>query len=187
MNRVVKVVAASAVGLSMLVGSVGAALAADPTPVPQAQQWQRGQMAGRGAGNGGGPGFQAISGPVAELLGMSAADIHAERVAGKSLAEIAQAKGVSDAQLVDTILAARKSALDARVRAGTLTQEQADTAYQQMQTRVKESVNRTTVGPNPAATGLGLGWGRGAGAGYGQSGQGTGPGLFHRYGRGMNR
>lgn len=185
MNRVVKAVVGGALGLSMLVGVAGAAFAADPPAAPQGQQWQRGAGAGRGLG----AGYQAISGPIAELLGMTAADIHAERVAGKSLAQIAQAKGVSEDQLVEAMLAARKSALDARVKAGTLTQEQADAAYQQMQTRIKESVNRTAVGPNRPedGLGLGLGWGRGFKAGPGQAGQGTGPGLAHRYGGRINR
>jgi len=185
MNRVFRAVVASALGVSILVGTAGAALAADPPATPQAQQWQRGTGAGRGAG----AGYQTMLAPVAELLGMTAEDIHAERAAGKSLAQIAEAKGVGQDQLVSTILAARKSALNARVSTGTLTQQQADAAYQRMQTRITESVNRTATGPNRPddGLGLGLGWGRGSKAGFGEPGQGTGPGLFHRYGMGVGR
>jgi hypothetical protein len=120
---------------------------------------------------------------------MTADQIRAERLAGKSLAQIAAAKGVSEDRLVESMLAARKKLLDDRVAAGTVTQAQADAAYAQMQSRIAASVQRTAVGPNRPADDqcLGLGWGRasqnGARAGFGQSGQGTGPGMGRGYGR----
>lgn len=190
MNRVARTAAAAALGLALLGGAIGTSFAEDPTPTPaaQAQQWQRGPGHGAGVRQGAGFGFQALSGEVADALGMTADQIRAERLAGKSLAEIAAAKGMSEDKLVELMLAARKKLLDQRVAAGTLTQAQADAAYTQMQARVKDGIERTEVGPNRPAdgVGLGLGWGRGAQAGtmadYGQPGQGTGPGMARHWG-----
>ncbi len=189
MNKLMKTVVASALGLSLIVSVVGVSLAADPAPtaIPKITQGQRGPMNGRGIGMGAGPGYQGNSGRVGDLLGITAEEIHAERAAGKSLAQIAQDKGIDEATLVATILDARKAALDARVAAGTLTQEQADAAYAQMQTRVKESVNRTAVGSNPSGTPLGLGWGRASRGASAQQGLGMGQGDPNRFGGQFNR
>ena len=116
-------------------------------------------------------GYQALSGPVGKLLGMTAEQIQAERQSGKSLAQIAQAKGVSRDALVNAMIESHKSVLDARVKAGSLTQAQADTALATMKARITESVNRTEVGPNRPADGQGLG----LAFGRGPMGQRTGP------------
>lgn len=84
---------------------------------------------------------------VETLLGMTDAQIQAERLAGKSLAQIAEAKGVSEDKLIDTMLSAKKEALQAAVTAGTLTQAQADLMVQNMQGMMKTMVERTTTGP----------------------------------------
>ena len=98
---------------------------------------------GRGA-----PEWAGFEEAVATKLGMSQAQIQAERLAGKSLAQIAAAKGVNEETLKATILAAKKADLDAAVAAGTLTQTQAGAIYAHMQTQVPAMINRTTVGPN---------------------------------------
>ncbi len=175
-----KAVVSGVAGLLMLGAVAGSVSAAPPTPTPpgpsaRAQQgWQ-----GRGLGYGAEVGYQALSGPVAKLLGMAAEQIHAERLAGKSLAQIAEAKGVKKDALVSAMLESHKAVLDARVKAGTLTQAQADAALETMKARVAQSVDRTQVGPNRPADGqrLGLGFGRGPmGQGMGpQDGTGFGP------------
>lgn len=181
-----KIVVSGVAGLLMLGMVAGSVSAATPTPTPpgppaagQQSGWQ-----GRGFGYGAGFGYQAISGPISNLLGMTADQIRAERLAGKSLAQIAADKGVSKDSLVNAMVASHKSVLDARVKAGTLTQAQADAALAQMKTRVSESVDRTEVGPNRPADGQGLGlaFGRGPmGRQLGpQDGTGFGPGGFRR-------
>ena len=167
-----KLIVSGVAGLVMLGVVAGSVSAAPPTPTPPgapAAAQQNGQ--GRGFGHGAGIGYQALSGSVGKLLGMTAEQIHAERLAGKSLAEIAQAKGVQKDALVNAMVESHKAMLDARVKAGTLTQAQADTALATMKTRIAQSVERTEVGPNRPADGqrLGLGLGRGP------SGQGLGP------------
>lgn len=168
MNRVQKAVVGSVLGVAVLGSVVGGAAAADPTPAvtPGPAAVRQGPGGGHGPGfdlaTGRGVGAQAISGPIAELLGLTPEDIEAKRESGQSLAQIASDKGVSEAKLVEALVATRKSALDARVKAGTLTQAQADAALAQMQSRAQESIQRTETGPNRRADGQGLGlaWGR---------------------------
>ncbi len=139
--------------------------AADPTPTRQPTTGYCQALGGRGGGRWGG-GFSALE-PVANLLGISTGDVAAQRQEGQSLVQIAQAKGVDETKLIDTILASRKATLDAQVKAGTITQAQADLMLSRMQTQVKTAVERTTVGPMGQASGAGLGMGQGARMGRG--------------------
>ena len=124
-----------------------------------------GGMAGRGA-----PAWAGQPEEVATLLGMSAADIQAERLAGKSLVQIAAGKNISEDKLISTILDAKTADVKALVADGKLTQAQADLMIAHMQTQVKTMVERTSVGPA---------------LGEGQSRPGMGQGF--RGGRGANR
>ena len=112
---------------------------------------------------------------VAKVTGQSATDVYASRASGKSFADIAAAKGVSADALTADVIAARKTALDAAVKAGTVTQTQADTALTNMKTNVATKVTSTApstcIGAGPG-TGAGGGAGRGAGAGRGSGGCG---------------
>lgn len=150
------------------------ASADDPTTCPcglgPGQMNGRGPGAGTGSGaggeqRGGQPEWAGHEEAIETLLGMTEAQIQAERQAGQSLVQIAATKGVTEQQLISAILAAKKADLDRLVAAGKLTQDRADFMLERMQAQVKVSVNRTTVGP--AAN-------RGQGQGQGQ-GQGMGP------------
>ena len=83
---------------------------------------------------------------VLRLLGMTCEQLITERQAGKSLLQIAQTKGVTEKQLVDTILAAKRADLDKLVAAKTLTQAQADQMYQNMQQTVPQAVTNSGFG-----------------------------------------
>ena len=124
-------------------------------------------------------GTTAVSKAVSDLLGMQPTDIAAQRQAGKSLAQIAKAKNVSQDKLVATILAAKKAALDQAVKNGRLTQAQADAMIEQMKNRVSDRVDDTTVGPRGAGRGMMGGGGQGlrAGACLGTEVAGTGAGA----------
>jgi hypothetical protein len=84
---------------------------------------------------------------VASLLGLTAEQIHAERQAGKSLAQVAQSQRVSTDKLVETILSAKTTTLQQAVTDGKLTQAQADLMVERMTAQVKVMVERTTTGP----------------------------------------
>ena len=174
----------AAAGLLILAGTAIPTFAADPTPTttPCGVALQRG--GGRGAGPWGGVGQ---SDSVTKLLGLDSAQIAEQRQDGKSLAAIAKTKSVDEAKLVETIITDRKAQLDARVKAGTLTQSQEDLMLERMQAQVKTAVERTTVGPMGPQAGAGLGIGT---SGQGprfqdQSGQSTpSQGLGRRRGAG---
>lgn len=104
---------------------------------------------------------------VADLTGLSTDEIAAERADGKSIATIAEENGVESDAVVEGALSIREEMLSDRVADGTLTQEQADAALEQMTERLAERVDTTEVGP-PSWAGRGQGMrGQGAGAGAG--------------------
>jgi hypothetical protein len=108
---------------------------------------------------------------VADLTGLSAEEVQAQRAAGESAADIAEANGSSAEEVVNAALEARKALLDERVADGTLTQEQADLMYEQMTERLTERVNTDETGrPNWAGQGGGMGGGRGGRGGMGGQG-----------------
>jgi len=132
---------------------VGTAFAQAPTPPAQnTLQTPWGHAWGRvcdGAG--------VVSDAITKLLGMTQEQILAERQAGKTLADLAKEKGVTDQQLIDAMLAGRQEAIAQAVTDGRLTQAQADWMLEKM----------TAMAPfqltNPFAPG---GFGHG-GAGHG--------------------
>lgn len=147
---------ASTLVVGMLAGAVlmGTVLAAPPTPqgtpTPGANPnpWGRGgMMGGRMGGGWGGMMDVGFEDEVLALLGMTKEQLIAERQAGKSLAQIAEAKGVSEQRLIDTILAAKRADLDALVAQGKLTQAQADAMYQNMQQTAPQMIDSTGTGP----------------------------------------
>ena len=122
-----------------------------------------GVVARRGA-----PEWAGESEAVEALLGMTAEQIQAERLAGKSLAQIAAGKGISEETLIQTILDAKKADLAKLVADGKLTQAQMDLMVERMQAQIKVMVERTNVGPafgqGQARPGLGQGFRGGRGA-----------------------
>jgi len=101
-----------------------------------------GAMLRRGA-----PEWAGESEAAAALLGMTTEQIQAERLAGKSLAQIAASEGISEETLIQTILDAKKADLAKLVADGKLTQAQMDLMVERMQTQIKTMVERTNVGP----------------------------------------
>jgi hypothetical protein len=141
--------------------------------VPAMAGTRGGQVAGAGPGHLGMMGGRwggSIMASVAELLGMTQADLAAERQAGKSLADIAAGKGVDEAKVVEAVVADRKANLDGLVKAGRITPAHADAALSAVRADVTANIERTTVGrPENAGQGYGRG-GRGRGMGPGANG-----------------
>lgn len=104
-------------------------------------------MRGGGMRGGGMPEWAGMDDVVEELLGLTTEQLQAERLAGKSLVQIAQAKGVSEAALTQAIMDDHKTDLAKLVSDGKLTQAQADAMLARMQDQVKLMVERTGVGP----------------------------------------
>jgi hypothetical protein len=142
MNRKMKWLVAGTIAGLLVVAVAVPALAAGPNSADNnsasaAVQARYGNCQGLGFGS-----DQAA----ADLLGLTQEQISEQRLAGKSLVEIASEQGVSEETLIDAIMAEKLEMVQNRVEAGTLTQEQADLMLVQMRERVQLAVNRTTVG-----------------------------------------
>lgn len=89
---------------------------------------------GRGMmGNGDyGPMHEYMEAAFAKALGITQEDLEARIAAGETMWSVAQAQGLSDAQITDMMVTARNEALKAAVAAGAITQEQADWMSQHM-------------------------------------------------------
>ncbi|MCU1673621.1 MAG: hypothetical protein JWN77_1734 [Frankiales bacterium] len=79
---------------------------------------------------------------VAKALGVSVEELRTQTRAGKTLAQIATAKGISKATLVDRLVTAAKADIAEDVKAGRMTQVQADAVTEDLATRIGEKVDR---------------------------------------------
>jgi hypothetical protein len=73
--------------------------------------------------------LRQVESDVAQVLKLQTSELEAKVKAGQSLSEIATAQGVELQKVKDTLLSSSKTQLDASVKAGKLTQLQADQAY----------------------------------------------------------
>lgn len=106
-----------------------------------------------------------------QVTGKSVEAVNEERAAGKTYGTIANDAGKLD-EFQNQLLEQRKAILDQQVKDGRLTQEQADTIYNNIKN------NQATCN----GAGLGYGRGYGMGPGYGRAaGQGYGRGLGNGY------
>lgn len=151
----------------VLVTFTGSALAAPPSPTPGPSYYGFGFL------------DRVTLQRVADVLGTTANDVAAQVQQGQTLAQIAQAKGVSEKALTDAILQPIKDRLALQVKYGYLTQGQADTRLQYEEVRVKELISTTpgSYGDNGYGYGGGChgGWGgfgsmMGSAVGYGRWG-----------------
>lgn len=107
---------------------------------------------------------------VAGLTGKSVDNVRAERAAGKTYGTIAQEAGKLDAFKKEN-LAQKKAMLDERVKAGNLTQAQADATYKSIEANQAtcDGAGSAKMGPkNGMSFGQGMGNGGGMGRGMGR-------------------
>jgi hypothetical protein len=98
----------------------------------------------------GGPGLGMLGSDataVTGLLGLTADELRTLRAEGKSLVEIAAAKGVSEDALVAAVLKAHQDAVSAAVTAGRITKAQADLMLKDAEARIRLMVESKGVGP----------------------------------------
>ena len=122
------------VGIALLVGIVAAlgissvaSAQSSVTPTPTAPTEQAGPPEGRGPR---GLHSQAVLEAAARALGMTADELSAELWGGKTLADIAEEKGVDIADVKAAVevaqIAETKTAIEQAVTDGTITQDEAD-------------------------------------------------------------
>lgn len=87
----------------------------------------------------------------AAIVGLTTAELQAERLAGKSLAQIAALKGISEETLIAKLTEARKGTIAQLLADGKITQAQADYMQANQAEHVKVMVERTNVGRAPFA------------------------------------
>jgi uncharacterized protein (DUF433 family) len=122
----------------------------------------------RGFGFRGGFGLDAA----AKAIGVSTDDLLAQLKNGKTIADVAKAKGVSAQKVIDAMVAAAKTEFDAQVKAGRLSAAQAARLEANLTSMITDQVNGRFVHPGRPGGLDGVGGGRG---GYGGP-FGTGPG-----------
>jgi hypothetical protein len=95
----------------------------------------------------------------ADVLGLTTDELMTQLRDGKSLADVAQAQGVSADKLKSDLLARVKAALDTAVSDGKITQSQADEMYSRTESNIDTIINATgpfrggcpgRPGPGPA-------------------------------------
>jgi hypothetical protein len=123
-----------------------------------------GMMGGYGlmGGYGYGPMYTYMVDGIAEALNLTPADLEKRLEAGETPWQIAQSQGLSYEQIQQAMLEAHDKALDAAVKAGSLTQEQADWMDQHMEQmwgsgQPDTDSNGEPGSPNSAAPGRGFG------------------------------
>jgi hypothetical protein len=110
---------------------------------------RRGPDGPGGFGRHGGPGGPGHLHPdaVAKALGMTEAELRTQLEAGKTLTAIAQAKGISKSSLISSLVKAAEADIAADVKAGRLTQAQADQVKSGLQARITARVDQVGRGP----------------------------------------
>lgn len=79
---------------------------------------------------------------VAKALGVTPQELRSQLRAGRTLAQIGAAQGLSKATVVDRLVAAATARLTAAVKDGRLTQAQADALRPRLTARITEQVDR---------------------------------------------
>jgi hypothetical protein len=111
---------------------------------------------GGGFGHGGfGHGGPGSLDAAATYLGMTEDELHTALESGKTLAQIAKDKGKTVDGLKSALTAATKTKLDAAVKAGTLTQAQADALLKRLTDHLDDLVNGTGLHPDGDGDGFG--------------------------------
>ncbi|UUZ92945.1 YckD family protein [Paenibacillus sp. P25] len=95
----------------------------------------------------------------ATLLGVDESAIKDELKQGKTLAAIAQEKGLSEADYLQKLTDAETKAIDDAVAAGKLTQTQADKIKTNLSDRLKKAIENTGFGKEGKREGFGFGGG----------------------------
>lgn len=82
-----------------------------------------------------------LIGVAADTLGMTRQALLSELYDGKTIADVALAKGIDPLKIVDAFVAPQFARIDALVKSGAITQKQADDAKASMRTHITVLVN----------------------------------------------
>ena len=130
---------------------------------------------GHGKGGHGPRGLMAAADAVAKVLGMTADELKTELQSGKSLADVAKAKGVDVEKVKAAIAADVKAHLDEEVASGEHSQAEADQKLANLTSRLDDIVNGVRPAGMPGGMRGGEGHGKGGHGPRGEHGRGHGP------------
>jgi len=175
MKKLIVLVGAMAAVALLALAVIVPAFAEGPTPTPTPTPGPKAPFGFFGRGMGFWGGSWTVFDAVAKALGLTPEQLFAELRAGKTLTQIAEAKGVKLETIQEAIKAAQieamKQSIQQAVKDGKLTQAQADWLLKGLE-----------LGFLPGRGGFGRGWGKGffpmrgwLGQGSGQSGQSVVP------------
>jgi hypothetical protein len=114
---------------------------------------------GPGFGRGGPGGEGALISAAASVTGLTAQEVQTQLQAGQSLAQIAQSKGKTAADVIQAARASLSTQLQQAVTAGNITQAQADARLAQFNQSATQLVNDTTLGQEAGEHGGQWQWG----------------------------
>lgn len=86
---------------------------------------------------------------VAQVIGVTPAELRAALESGKSLADVAATKGISKAALIDKLVSAIEVRIAANVKSGKITQAQADKRKAGLKGQITATVERKGLPPRP--------------------------------------
>ncbi|MGE5140982.1 MAG: hypothetical protein ACM3JD_16065 [Rudaea sp.] len=141
------------VGLAALGGT--AAFAQGPAPQSTAPAYGPGYGMSMGLGGRMGGAQNSLVAVAAKVLGIDQTALVTSLNGGKTIADVAQEKGVSTSKIVDEFLAPREQALKSAVDAKRITQAQADSMLAAMKANVSEQLSSKW---SPRGPGLGTGF-----------------------------
>lgn len=82
-----------------------------------------------------------LVGEAAQLIGIERSELLAQLESGKSIAEVAEAKGIAAAELIDHLTKERLAKIDAAVQTGKWTQEKADRIKEKLPEHIRTLVH----------------------------------------------
>ena len=124
---------------------------------PMAGMGGRGDRGGMGGGFGG-MGLTQSHDAAAKVLGMTSDELYTAVQGGKSLADVAKDQKVSLDALVKAMVADANVDLAAAVKAGSMTQAQADRMKSSLTERITDQVNGVRAGGGMGRGSRGAGW-----------------------------
>ena len=124
---------------------------------PMAGMGGRGGMGGMG-GRAGGMGLAHSHDAAAKALGMTSDELYTAVQGGKTLADVAKNQKVSVGSLVKAMVADAEADLASAVKAGTMTQAQADTMKSALTQQITDQVNGVRAGSGMGRGSRGAGW-----------------------------
>lgn len=139
-NKIIGALVISALAFGVFTGGLANVSAADNTSVVRQNSSGMGMHFGRN--NGG------MREEVASFLGIDSSKVIASRQEGKSLVQIAEQQGKSEAELFDYMFNKRKAQMNQMAANGQMSAEAVASHEAVMKERIRQSINRTETGPN---------------------------------------